>query len=138
MKMRKLIIGFVIIGMVALVSCKMKNRYGIAGSERVKIVTIAEILDNPGKYRDEECAVRGYVTQVLDVPGIKLDVFKIFDGTNEIWVYTNKGAPPLNIKSIVIGTTRELLNISFVIPIVKIPIIPEMEYFIMLKEFKFD
>lgn len=138
--MRKLIIWFVIIGLVAVVSCKRRTRYGIAGNgEKVEIVPIAEILDNPEKYQDKECAVRGYVTKVLDVPGIKLDVFKIFDGTDEIWIYTNRGIPPLYIKCIVKGDLIRLLDISFTLSFfIKIPIIPEMCYFIMLKEFKFE
>lgn len=140
--MRKLIIWFVIIGVISVVSCKIKNRYGKAGNdEKVEIVTIAEILDNPGNYQDQDkkWAVRGYVTKVLDAPGIKLDVFKIFDGTDEIWIYTNRGIPPLYIKCRVKGNLIRLLDISFTIKIfIKIPIIPEMRYFIMLKEFEFD
>ncbi len=83
--------------------------------------------------------MRGYVTKVLDVPGIKLDVFKIFDGTDEIWIHTNRGVPPINIIGIVKGNLIRLLDISFTISLfIKIPIIPEMRYFIVLKEFKFE
>lgn len=141
--MQKLIILFVIIGLFAVVSCKRKTRLGITKetAEKVEIVPIAKILDNPEEYqkKDREWAVRGYVTQVIDVPGIKLDVFKIFDGTDEIWIYTNKGIPPINIIGMVKGDLSRLLDVSFTISVfVKIPIIPEMQYFIMLKEFEFD
>ncbi len=47
--MRKLIIWFIIIGLVAVVNCKRKTRFGIAGS-KVEIIPIAEILDNPKEY----------------------------------------------------------------------------------------
>lgn len=137
--MRKLIIWLVIISLVAVVSCKRKTRLGIAKEtgEKAEIVTTAEINDNPEKYQNQECTVSGYVTTVLDISGIKNDFFKIFDGTDEIWVYTNRGIPPLNIRGIVKGTCIKFLDFSFLIPIIKIPIISEISYFIVLKEFKF-
>jgi hypothetical protein len=111
---------------------KWKNETG-----KDKIISIAEILDNPEPYRYGECTVSGYVISVIDVPDIKLDVFKIFDGTDEIWIYTNRGTPPLYIRGRVKGTLLRSLDISLIIPIIKIPIIPEIRYIIILKEFKF-
>ena len=142
MKTRKLAVWLVILSLAVIASCNSKigslSIINGKNKEKDKIIPIADILDNPETYRGQECIVSGYVTSVVDAPAIKLDVFKIFDGTDEIWIYTNRGIPPLYIRGRVKGNLIRLLDITFVIPIIKIPIIPEIRYVLILKEFKFE
>ena len=102
--MKKLMILLAILSVLALAGCKDKMSYGKSG--KPKITTLAEINDNPGLYLNKECLVSGFVTKVEDIPILKNDLFKIFDGTDEIRVVTNRGVPLLGMRVIIKGIFR--------------------------------
>ncbi|UCH98217.1 MAG: hypothetical protein JSV88_15595 [Candidatus Aminicenantes bacterium] len=98
-------------------------------SENKGVLKVEEIEKNPGKYFDKECVIEGYVTKALDVPFVQHDIFKIHDGSGEIWIYTEKGPPPVRIKVRIKGTVKKLLKI----PVLNI----EAKYCIELKKMEF-
>lgn len=140
--MKKCMIWLVILNLLVIVGCSPKTKYGKIGKPRV--IKLAEINDNPHLYMNQECRVKGYVTTVQDFPYMTPDAFKIFDGTDEIWIYTHRGVPPLNFSVIVKGRLKNLLGglvnfpISLTIPIVNRKIEPEIQYYIELTELEFE
>ena len=123
MKMKISIFCFVILCFV-LCAAAFSDEYEFKGA-----VKIEEIEKDPEKYFDKECVIQGYVTKALDVPLVKHDIFKVHDGSGEIWVYTEKGTPPTRIKVRVKGTVKKLLEI----PVLEI----EAKYYIELKKMEF-
>jgi len=142
MRIKTIIVWITVISLVAMTGCTPRTKYGKIGKPRV--IRIAEINDNPRIYINEECRVKGYVTAVKDFPYLKPDAFKIFDGTDEIWIYTNRGLPPLNFSVIVKGKLKNLLGglvdtpISVTIPIINKQIKPEIQFYIELEELEFE
>lgn len=120
--MRKLIVWFVILGLVAMVGCTRKVRS--------HETNIKEIKNEPEKFRGQQCIVEGYVTSVLDLPILKYDAFKVHDGTGEIWIYTVEGVPPEKIQVRVKGILKKFVEIPFGIK-------TEIGYYIELNEMKF-
>jgi hypothetical protein len=98
-------------------------------SEFKGAIKIEEIEKNPKKYFDKECVIQGYITKALDVPFVQHDIFKVHDGSGEIWIYTEKGIPPVRIKVRIKGTVKKLLEI----PLLNI----EAKYYIELKKMEF-
>jgi hypothetical protein len=92
-------------------------------------IKIEEIEKNPEKYFEKECVIQGYITKALDVPFVQHDIFKVHDGSGEIWIYTEKGIPPVRIKVKIKGTVKKLLEI----PLLNI----EAKYYIELKKMEF-
>jgi len=91
---------------------------------------IEVIKNNPNLYLDQEIVVSGFVTEIINVPGLNNDVFKIDDFSGVIWIYTTKGVlPPEGTKTKVTGILKNLLKI----PIVNF----EAEYYIELREMNF-
>jgi len=137
--MKKIYLVVVIFCILAVFSCQDRIRYGKMKTQEV--VDLVEINDNPGAFLKLKCEVWGYVTTVKDVPLAKTDVFKIFDGTDEIWVFTTRGVPPLGarlrIKGTVYGVGHEPLGITLPIFGINIPVKPEMQFFIYLNELEF-
>jgi hypothetical protein len=128
--MRKLMICFVILGLVAAAGCTRKT--GDKGTKRIKGITIEEINLNPDEYYDREIVVRGLITQSYDVPLLKHDIFKINDGTGEIWVYTEKGGLPDRIEVKVSGILKKFVKLPF-----KLPIEIEIDRYIKLNRLEF-
>ena len=135
MKRKYLVV--VIVCVLAVFSCQDRIRYG--KMKTPDMVDLAEINDNPGAFLKLKCEVWGYVTQVQDVPVVKTDVFKIFDGTDEIWVFTTRGVPPLGARVRIRGKVHGFGSdpFSFTLPFVGIPVRTEMQFVINLDELEF-
>ena len=88
---------------------------------------IREIRSNPDKYLGSECLVKGYVTRTLDVPFTSKDYFKINDGTDEIWIFTDRGIPPENVRVKVKGVFERAISVLSI----------EIGYRIRLREIEF-
>jgi hypothetical protein len=119
--MKKFILWLFILGLIAMAGC------GCTESHEVKI---GDINNDPKAFLNRECVVKGIVTGVLDVPILKFDVFKIHDGTGEIWIFTRQGVPPKKIKVRVRGTFKTLINVD-------LPVEIEIGYYIELQDMKF-
>ncbi|UCH92319.1 MAG: hypothetical protein JSV88_18760 [Candidatus Aminicenantes bacterium] len=118
--MRKLIVWVIILCFISITGC---------GSATDNTIKIEEIDKDPGKYFDQECVLQGYVSKVVDVPMLQHDLFKISDGSGEIWIYTERGVPPKRVKVKVKGILRGLLQI----PVLNI----EAKYYIELQEMEY-
>jgi len=57
-----------------------------------KQTTVADIKNDPGRYRDKEVALRGKVTQAFGVLG--QGAYELDDGTGRIWVLVEEGGVP--------------------------------------------
>lgn len=116
---------WVVVGLLILVgllfSCTRRDR---------SLTKIKELKENVGAYVDKECKVWGMVTFVLDVPILNYDVFKIHDGSGEMWIFTTEGAPPERVKVKVWGTFKKLIGIP-------LPIKVEIVHYINLREMEF-
>lgn len=128
--MRKLMICFCILGLVVAAGCTRKT--GDKGTKRIKGITIEEINLNPDEYYDREIVIKGLITRSHDIPLLKHDIFKINDGTGEIWVYTEKGSLPDRIKVKVRGTLKKFVKLPF-----KLPIDIEIDQYIKLHNLEF-
>jgi len=84
-----LILG-IVLAIIIIIAC-----FFILGHKTDRIGDIKANLD---KYMGKECTVEGYVTKTIDVPFTSDDYFKISDSTGEIWISTDRGIPPINIK----------------------------------------
>jgi hypothetical protein len=110
-------ICFVVLGLIVVSGCTRKTRdKGTQETRGIKAITIEEINRNPDEYYDRECVLRGLITQSHDIPLLKHDIFKINDGTGEIWVYTEKGALPDRIEVRVRGTLKKVVKLPFKLP----------------------
>jgi len=137
--MRKYMIIIVVINMLVMAGCKNMTRFGKIG--KPKVINLEEINDHPELYLNKECTVRGYVTNVLDIPFIRPDCFKIFDGTDEIWVFTNRGVPPHDVEVLIKGKVRGIgsspIALTLDISILTVVFRPEMQFGIELQELDF-
>jgi len=104
-----------------------------------KATPIKEITDEPNVFLYKECVVHGRVTWVIDVPFVQKDLFKINDSTGEIWIYTERGAPPKNIEVQVQGTFIKFSDIPIIetVKSILIKINVEIGYCIKAREIKF-
>jgi len=115
--MRKLMIWFVILGLIVVSGCTRRTRdKGAKETKGAKEIMIEEINRNPDEYYDREIVIRGLITQSHDIPLLKHDIFKINDGTGEIWVYTEKGAMLDRIEVRVRGTLKKVVKLPFKLP----------------------
>jgi hypothetical protein len=78
------------------------------GATRGGTDKIGDINANPEEYLGKECDVKRFVTMVNDVPFTSNDYFKINDGSGEIWIFTDKGVPPKNVKVKVKGIVEHV------------------------------
>jgi hypothetical protein len=122
--MKKLLILCVILGLIAASCCTRKTR-----AERI---TIEEINQDPVKFYDKEVVLRGLITQSYDVPLLKHDIYKINDGTVEIWVNTEKSGLPDRIEVKVSGILKKFIQLPF-----KLPIELEIDHYIRLQNLEF-
>ncbi len=93
------------------------------------VAKIKDIKKTPGIYIKKECVIEGKTTSILDTPWLRHDLFKIHDGSDEIWVYTDSGVPPEKEKVRVYGTLKKLLSI----PVLKL----EIDYYIIMKKLEY-
>ena len=67
-----------------------------------KQTTVAEIKNDPGRYRDKEVALRGDVTQAFGA--LDKGAYELDDGTGRIWVLVEKtGVPRQGARVEVVG-----------------------------------
>jgi len=112
--MRNVFFWFFIIGLLGVCGCSNTTK-------------IEVIKNDPEYFLNKECVVSGFVSEVLNVPALNNDAFKIDDLTGVIWIYTTKGVvPPKDSKVKVKGIFKKLLKI----PLVNF----EAEYYIELQE----
>jgi len=124
--MKKAILCVIVFSMIVLAGCS-------------DAIPIEEITDAPEKFLYKQCVVEGRITWVIDVPFLQKDLFKINDSTGEIWVYTEKGAPPDDAEVEVRGTFIKFSDIP-VIEIAKsilTKINVEIGYCVKLQEIKY-
>jgi hypothetical protein len=76
--MRNVIFWLFIIGLLAVCGCSNTTK-------------IEDIKADPEYFLNKECVVSGFVTEVLNVPALNNDAFKIDGFTGVNWVYTTKG-----------------------------------------------
>jgi RecJ-like exonuclease len=70
---------------------------------------ISDIQDNSSQYAGKEVHIGGEVTHVLEVPGgiINTAAYEVNDGTGQIWVISQIGAPREGDKVEVKGTVKD-------------------------------
>jgi hypothetical protein len=115
--MRKLMVWFVILGLIVVSGCTRRTRD--KGTTETKVtgeIMIEEINRSPDEYYGREIVIRGLITQSHDIPLLKHDIFKINDGTGEIWVYTEKGAMLDRIEVRIRGTLKKVVKLPFKLP----------------------
>lgn len=103
MKIKKIQNSSFILSLIS--SFLLFNYCGTIGGNTDKI---GDISANPEEYVGKECRVKGFVTTVIDIPFTSDDYFKISDGSGEIWIFTDKGAPPKNIEIKVKGIVEHV------------------------------
>lgn len=78
----------------------------ILASGCVGYVKIDDIQKEPSKYEDKNISVRGSISEVASIPGIKEGFYEIDDGTDSIWVITQAGTPEKGKTYSVKGTVK--------------------------------
>ncbi|MCS6873364.1 MAG: hypothetical protein N2Z23_06600 [Pyrinomonadaceae bacterium] len=103
--MRKVAGIFIVLMLVSLfVACPTRTNIG-------------DIVSNPSRFQDKEVAVAGTVENSFGVAvpifrGSGGGIYKLDDGTGEIWVVTNKGVPSRGTKVGVKGKIQNGITIN--------------------------
>ncbi len=64
--------------------------------------SVAELVNDPGRYADRDVAIKGTVTQAFGALGTGM--YQVDDGTGKIWVYSqNRAVPAKNTRVGVAG-----------------------------------
>lgn len=105
---------------------------GCTKKNRTREITIEQINKDPDKFYDQECVIRGLITESIDIPLLKHDIFKIHDSTGELWVYTETGTLPDRIEVRIKGTLKKFIKLPF-----KLPVNIEIFHYIKLKKLEF-
>ena len=56
-------------------------------------IDIADIKARPEKYQDKQVSIKGRVVETLSVPFIQKGMYQVDDGSDKIWVISQKRAP---------------------------------------------
>jgi len=83
---------------------------GGAASCAVRARSVADIRNDPGQFDNRQVEVNGRVTSAWSVPLVPYALYKIDDGTAEITVLSQKGAPSKGALVKVRGNVRQVAN----------------------------
>lgn len=72
--------------------------------------TVNHILADPGRYRDRQVTLSGYVADSFSVAN--RGVYRLEDRTGAIWVVSDRGVPRRGARVKVRGTIREGFNLG--------------------------
>jgi hypothetical protein len=81
--------------------------------------TINELLADPGRYRDRTVQVSGEVKDSFSVTN--RGVYRIDDGTGELWIVSEGGVPRRTARVSVKGRVREGFNFGSLSDALKLP-----------------
>lgn len=73
-------------------------------------VTVNKVLADPSHYRNREVRVSGNVVDSFSL--MERGVYRLRDGTGELWVFSEHGVPRNGARVKVTGTVREGFNIG--------------------------
>jgi len=73
---------------------------------------ISKIKDNPQKYQDKQVSIEGKIVETLAIPFIQKGMFQVDDGSDRIWVMSQKRAPFRGDKVAVKGIVKTGFTIS--------------------------
>lgn len=77
--------------------------------------TIAKLLAEPDRYRDDEVGLKGDVIKSASVLG--RGAYQLDDGTGTIWVVSTKGVPRQGARVAVKGRVRDVVDLGTLIPL---------------------
>ena len=72
--------------------------------------SVNQILADPSRYRDREVTISGHVSESFSLGD--RGVYRVGDGSGEIWVASDKGVPRNGAHVTVKGTIREGFNLG--------------------------
>jgi hypothetical protein len=72
--------------------------------------TINQVLADPAKYRDKDVKLSGSVSDSFSITN--RGMYRLKDGTGELWVVSDNGVPRNGAKVTVHGTVREGFNVG--------------------------
>ena len=72
--------------------------------------TVNQIVADPSRYRDRDVRVSGAVVDSYSL--VNRGVYRIDDGTGQLWVVSDKGVPGKSARVTVNGTIREGFNLG--------------------------
>ena len=72
--------------------------------------TIGSVLADPSKYRNREVQIAGDVVDSYGVLG--RGVYRVRDGSGELWVMSNEGVPRTGSRVKVRGTVRDAFSLG--------------------------
>lgn len=98
----KIFILFMIITLLFFASCG-----SVAPGTKIKNVT-----QNPNEYRDETVIVTGKVVETIAIPLVNKGVYKIDDGSDQIWVRPARHVPYRGEEVTVTGELKIGLTIA--------------------------
>lgn len=85
--MKKILLGVVLTGLLALAGCD----YLPFGLTPVK-----EIVTSPAQFEGKEVRVKGKVKDITKIPLLELKLYVLDDGTGEVTVVTGEDLPAVN------------------------------------------
>jgi len=74
-------------------------------------VSISDIKNDPSKYHDKQVIVKGEVTEIIGLPFAHKSIYRIDDGTDTIWVFSQK-VPSKGKKVAVKGVVKSAVIIN--------------------------
>jgi len=72
--------------------------------------SIAEVRDNPQKYKGEIIRVKGQVTKIFEAQSLEKSIYQISDGENSLWVKLSRPADKLPKKDDKIEVSGEIIT----------------------------
>lgn len=81
--------------------------------------TVNELLADPSRYRNREVKLSGEVVDSFSV--VNRGVYRLDDGTGQIWIVSEKGVPRRTARVTVKGKVREGFNLGSLADALKLP-----------------
>jgi hypothetical protein len=82
----------------------------VLGTAGCATKSISSVLADPSRYRDRQVQIAGEVVDSFGVLG--RGVYRVGDGTGQMWVMSNEGVPRTGARVKVRGTVRDAFSVG--------------------------
>jgi hypothetical protein len=82
----------------------------VLGTAGCATKSISSVLADPSRYRDRQVQIAGEVVDSFGVLG--RGVYRVGDGTGQMWVMSNEGVPRTGARVKVRGTVRDAFSLG--------------------------
>jgi hypothetical protein len=83
---------------------------GVSMSAGCATASVNKVLTDPGHYRNREVTLKGVVVDSYSITD--RGVYRLRDGTGQLWIVSSKGVPRTGANVRVTGTVREGFNLG--------------------------